>query len=861
MTINYKNLGLNDSEKEWILRVRSIITPPPIENEEEPIILPPDDEIWYTTTDGNVLWPKMGDGEEVDYSSVFGANISSNTYENGQGIIKFDGPVTMIGDNAYHEDDGYGVLPGEGNYRLLSMALPNSVLSIGESAFKYCENLTTITIPDTTASIGRFAFTGCFSLTSIKLPNSLTVIERGVFNGCISLTSVKIPNTVTSIEQRAFYNCWSLVSVSIPNSVTLLDSQVFNGCIGLTSLRIGSGISKLTEQDDYRELESCPIFMGCINLRSITVDPNNTVYNSRNKCNAIIETATNKLILGCKTTFIPNNVVAIAPFAFYYCMGLKSITIPSSVTAIYPYAFNTCFYLNNITPAPVNSIDLSLGYPNFSGLIPLTFDGITNYEGFSPGVAINSNRVGMTVRQILERVFYTRNYLINNVSQEVINSSLQYINENYMVRLRLYKEGQYNLMIKSPFNELVYIDFDPSTATNFEFTYNNIKYSGDVVLDCLGYNEWNDYYVFIPKNAYLTNYSGNSEFNDDEDFFEFVKDNFVWLVNKTAIDNDTLLDENRYWDRNVYTIGFPDGNGGYTLTPPVSINNVTARGVTISPESISANIFKYKINFFNDLMDRAVYEERRNITKLMKGDFTAFRYLDSVILPTTSAQNDILNNIQNYLLPPSDEIWYTSSNGNIVNPNAVAFDNGITVVSNTYENGKGIIKLSGSTNTIGQTAFANCSNLTSIKLPSNVTSIGISVFEGCTGLTSIIIPSSVTSIGNSAFEGCTGLTSIIVPSDVTSIGDSAFEGCTSLTSVIIPSDVTSIGGSAFSGCTGLTSISCAATTPPTLGEDVFSNTNNVPIYVPDTSVDTYKAASGWSTYADRIQVIMEYEGF
>ena len=107
---------------------------------------------------------------------------------------------------------------------------------------------------------------------------------------------------------------------------------------------------------------------------------------------------------------------------------------------------------------------------------------------------------------------------------------------------------------------------------------------------------------------------------------------------------------------------------------------------------------------------------------------------------------------------------------------------------------------------IGYYAFGGCSNLKSITIPDGVTSIDYYAFYGCSGLTSITIPDGVTSIGNYAFHGCRGLTSITIPDGVTSIGNSAFYGCSGLTSITIPDSVTSIGYSAFSGCSSLTSI-------------------------------------------------------
>ena len=165
---------------------------------------------------------------------------------------------------------------------------------------------------------------------------------------------------------------------------------------------------------------------------------------------------------------------------------------------------------------------------------------------------------------------------------------------------------------------------------------------------------------------------------------------------------------------------------------------------------------------------------------------------------------------------------------------------------------------------ISERAFFNCYGLTSIgpvgsgasvEIPNSVTSIGGSAFAFCSGLTSVTIPDGVTKIDSSVFGNCSGMTSCTIGSGVTYIGYLSFTNCTSLTSITIPSGVTSIIESAFSGCSGLISIIIEAMIPPTLQNNAFADTNNCPIYVPCDSVDTYKAASGWSTYSDRIQAI------
>ena len=156
-----------------------------------------------------------------------------------------------------------------------------------------------------------------------------------------------------------------------------------------------------------------------------------------------------------------------------------------------------------------------------------------------------------------------------------------------------------------------------------------------------------------------------------------------------------------------------------------------------------------------------------------------------------------------------------------------------------------------SVTSISSSAFSGCDGLTSVTIPDSVTSIGGSAFLGCSGLTSITIPDSVTSIGHSAFDGCRGLTSIIIPDSVTSIGDYAFHNCRELTSIIIGNGVTSIENNAFEKCSGLKTIRISATNPPTLGSNAFE-TSLEKIIVPKSSINAYKSAAGWSTYADKI---------
>ncbi len=152
------------------------------------------------------------------------------------------------------------------------------------------------------------------------------------------IKSVNIKQGITNIGYSAFYDCFSLASIKIPNSVTRIEINAFCNCISLTSIKIPNSVTSI---------EPCA-FISCVGLTSIIVEEGNPKYDSRNNCNAIIETASNTLITGCKNTVIPNTVTRIEDYAFINLSSLTSIEIPNSVTSIGDYALSFCSGLTSI---------------------------------------------------------------------------------------------------------------------------------------------------------------------------------------------------------------------------------------------------------------------------------------------------------------------------------------------------------------------------------------------------------------------------------------------------------------------------------------------------------------------------------
>ena len=247
---------------------------------------------------------------------------------------------------------------------LADISLPNNLKSIGEYAFTECSSLKSITIPAGVLSIGGRAFQQCSSLTKITIPTSVKEININAFFGCSALQEVSIPAGVTRIEKAAFVGCSSLADISLPNSLQSIGEYVFQDCTSLKSVTIPEGVTEMKGG----------VFLRCPMMMHITVDKNNQIYDSRNGCNAVIETATGTIVAACNATVIPNNVTKIGESAFA-SLAFKEIILPDGVTEIGRWAFWGCASLNNITiPDTVKSIGAA-ALKKCTSLASITFKG------------------------------------------------------------------------------------------------------------------------------------------------------------------------------------------------------------------------------------------------------------------------------------------------------------------------------------------------------------------------------------------------------------------------------------------------------------------------------------------------------
>lgn len=358
--------------------------------------------------------------------------------------------VTHIGKNAF-----------DGCVSLSNLLIPNSVTHIDNGAFSCCTGLNSVIIPKSVMFIGTGIFHGCSRLRSIKvydsnqvydsrdncnavihtktntliagcsathIPNSILHIGERAFWECHGLNSIVIPNSVKSVDNEAFLECDGLTSITLPNSVSYIGSSAFAWCKGLTSIFIPDSVTFIANN----------AFDGCGGLSNIVVSKNNPIYDSRDNCNAIIDTHTNTLLLGCVNTSIPHSITYIGNNAFDGCDNLTSITIPDSVTSIGDGAFQGCSGITSIAlPESVTHIGneafkfcikiKSLFIPK--GIIHIGLDAFLGCDDLS-SIKVSRNNQVYDSRDNCNAIIHTEtNTLITGCSNTNIPSSIKKIGD------------------------------------------------------------------------------------------------------------------------------------------------------------------------------------------------------------------------------------------------------------------------------------------------------------------------------------------------------------------------------------------------------------------------------------------------
>lgn len=700
------------------------------------------------------------------------------------------------------------------------------VTKIDLSAFKDCAGITEVSVPNSVEDIANYGFQNCTSLKTVALNNGVKKLQWRVFDGCTSLTTVTGINKLEYISPEVFRGTPWLedlpegllylgkvlfmykgtmpdnTTINIKEGTTQIASQVFHKCKGLVGLSIPESLTTIGSGNFYEN-----------NLSKITVAPGNKKYDSRDNCNAIIETSTNTLIHGCKTSTIPNTVTTLGDYSLAYCSGLTSIVIPSSVDSIADGAFAECGNLTTVligkgTRKIVNnpfygcrklrSISVATNNPYFDSRddcnaiiekstgkllvgcaatkIPASTKAIGFYAFYN--LTIKSISIPDQVESIGNYAFP---FLDNGLRSLTIGKSVKQIGKSAFIladSLRYIRS-----FIEEPF------DLDESVFTGSEPAVNRV---------------YDNAILYVPigcKVNYMTTIGWN----------KFKK--IVEVADDAMPEGTVFTDKSTEGVELTFIVTDASAKLCELISSPLDVSGkitIPAKPNGYSLTSIGKNAF---YSYCDDRMITEIVVPE-GVTNLCEyALYSNNRTLRSVTLPSTLTT--IGNRAFNYCAINS-----------IVIPRAVSY--------------------------IGRSIFSGCSSLEQITVET-----GNMVYESLEGSNAIIekatnkliagckttnIPNGITAIGGSAFSNIDGITDIVLPASLRSIENSAFWNCKNLKSVtsyiMEPFEMDSLAFTNYEGYID--------------GQNVYSFTPAT-LYVPIGCKSIYQSTEGWKNFQNIVE--------
>lgn len=606
--------------------------------------------------------------------------------------------------------------------------------------------------------------------------------NHGVFDmreGCNAITSITLPDTIEFIGDDSFYMC-DIKSITIPDSVKTIGDGAFRGA-KLRSINIPKGVTSL----------GVDVFYNCSYLSKITVDSENPVYDSRNNCNAIIETATNTLIRGGAATVIPSEITAIASTAFGGCNTLKKITLPSGLKSIGRHAFLGCDQITAITiPAGVTYIGFG-AFMDCSKLVSLKIpDGVTELNGrtFDGCIALKSITLSKNITRIKTQEF-------NNCK------SLTQIN------------------LPSKLKEIwAYAFWNCKSLTRI-----NIPASVTDIREGLFFGCDNLVKVTVDEN--------NKKYDSRNNCNAIIEKDSAKLVaacNKTVIPGTVkIIGENAfYWQDKIKSVIIPasvveieDKAFGFCkqlekVVIPYSVTKIESGAFEFQPKltiytrkySAAYNVaVKNKLKYSLITTDLAAKSSKTVVTGITNKQYTGKKITQSGIVvkaygKTLKAGVDYSITYKNNVKAGKAQVVITGKGGY---KGAVVKTFGIVIsknkvytvgclkyrVTNAATNGSGTVTLTGSTLTKANVKFTILSVKSTVIIGGvrfKVTAIGANAFNGYTHLKNLVIADGIKVIGDKAFYGCKSLTTVKLGNSIKVAGSQVFTGIAAKPVVTVP---------------------------------------------------------------------------
>lgn len=753
-----------------------------------------------------------------------GVTIQSYTGTEGTiGDDNYDYPANAIPSFAF-------ILP-ESNlskFRLKSISLPSTLMTIDNYAFQGCRNLSILNIPSLLTSIGDGAFLECSGLNDFKIPASVTSIGNAAFRSFTGSITVDdnnpnyssidgvlfnkaqtqliqcpvsktgdytIPSSVTTIGNLAFYGCSDLTTISIPSSVTTIGPYAFIYCTGLSSVLVPSSVTSIGQR----------AFGGVKGL--IEVEASNPKYSA---LDGVLFNKSQTELIQCPvsragTYTIPSTVITVKSEAFHSCVNISSLIIPASVKNIETFAFNcvglSSVYVYNVPPvdlnaspstfAEVNNVNCTLYIPYGTRAL---YEAANQWKAFKnmvemPGLYISDKTIDipMSGGTAIANIACNASWTISSDQSWLSLTPMSGTDGNSEITFT----AQANPIL-SPRKATITIIATGYESRTIEITqYGSIEVTAGNLKNLLGGQ------LSTIKSLVLT---GTIDARD----FKTMRDNMVSL-NEIDLSGATIVE---------YT-GTEGTVGNYNITYPSDMIPFQAfYNVSISQGKSSLKSIKFPLS-------------ATGIGSFAFGRNTA---LKSIHIP--------------------------SSITNIGNQAFVYFKGTFDVEpGNLYYSSHDSILFNKDQTTLIQCSVSKTGGYT---VPSSVTFIDDNAFGECTGLTQITLPSTVTALGQGVFSYCSGLTSINIPSSVKILPQNSFIYCRNLTSISIPASVIAMESYAVAGNNGLNSIYVSGVKPIDLSHSlyVFSSIDKTSctLYVPSGTKSLYAAAVQWKDFKNIVEV-------
>ena len=719
-----------------------------------------------------------------------------------------DAKADTYGDYEYTvNDDGNTVTITKYNGSATDLTVPYSingkkVTAIGDYAFYWRSSLVTVKLPSGLLDIQQYAFAICENMSQITLPSGLSFIGDYAFYKCESLTSITLPSSLKSIGGRAFWDCKVLSKLIIPANV----SNVGNGIVA-----------------------------SCESLKSLSVDSNNKKYDSRGKCNAVIEKSSNTLIAGSNVTAIPstvkkigddafyecsqlssvilpNGVTSIGEFAFYNCSNLTSVTIPDTVTEIDDYAFEWCEKLSEIT-LPDSVLKLGSGVfcnCNITSMhIPANVtdigNGLFEYCDKLVKVTVDENNKFYDSRNGCNAIIQKKgSVLIAGCSKTVIPDTVKCIGEDaFKACATLTSIVIPASVVKIDDRAFIYC----SELENVVMTTGLQEIGLSTFRGCSGLTE-----IIIPESVVIVrSMAFYSCKNLKKIIFLSGKTHMVGRdVFGTYFIPNAELDLTIYCEKNSNVYNYAVNNDfkymeflGLDINTLARKKELTIKGISASAEytgklrtfpKISVTVNGKTLTLNKDYTVK--YSNNRNVGKA------------AVIITGKGMYAGTIKKLFNIVLVTGKT--YTVNNMKYK-------------VTKVGDNGTGTVAL------MGTTYSKTAKSFTSLTIGSTAT-IGGARYK-------------VDAINENAFRNFRYLKKVVIGNNVRMVGSSAFKGCSSLNTLCIGSGVRLIGLQAFASCKNLKSISVSTTylTSSSVGRNALSGiSSKAVIKVPASKLSAYK---------------------